>query len=160
MTRATIWVIGLFLVVLAIGVGCGGNSPEPRQSFKVAGKTYTEKYTCSQQFTGEAPFCADLNAVDTIQFFSVGTNSYEVKDVPDTGFLYVGSFVERDFIWTATSPDGYTESGTWTFDARGNSFSGSSSYTANDGSYSGECNTNGVLAPSVPSDPPVLGACP
>lgn len=159
MNRVTTFVIGLFLVLLAVGVGCGGSEPVNNNPFRVNGKVYQEKYTCSQQFTAQAPFCADLNVVDTIRFDSTGSNHYEVRDLPDTGFLYTGTFTGQDFIWTATSPDGYHESGTWTFDAKGDVFSGSSTYTADDGTYTGECNTNGLLAPTTPADPPLLGAC-
>ena len=163
MPKGRVWAVGLFTIALAAGFGCSNNGsdmPGSGNQFQVDGKSYNEIFTCSQQFTGGAPFCADLNASDTINFHLTGGGVYEVRDVPDTGFVYMGTFSGTVFTWTATSPDGYTESGSWTFNLTATSFTGSSTYVANDNSYTGECNTNGSIAPHTPPNPAPIGACP
>ena len=149
-----------FVAGLATGYGCGGNNntaPRPTP----AGKSYKEKYTCNEQFGGVPPTtCPDLNVVDEIAFTSTGPDTFEVLDVPDSGFVLTGTFVGNDFSFTATSPNGYTETGTWTFSADRGSFSGSSHYVANDNSYAGDCNENGLKGSTVPADPPLPTGCP
>jgi hypothetical protein len=54
------------------------------------GRTYNEIYTCSFVPDGGAPTCDVSNAIDAIRFTHTGGNGYEVRDVPDTGFLYTG----------------------------------------------------------------------
>jgi hypothetical protein len=149
-----------FAAALGLGYGCGGNN-STSPPFTLGGKTYTEKYTCNQTFTGTPVTCPDVNLTDTLLFQSTGPNTFVVHDVPDTGFVYNGTMVGQDFNWTATSPDGYTESGTWVFSVGSVTFSGSSHYTANDGSYVGDCNTNGVIGTgTAPPNPPPPSGCP
>jgi hypothetical protein len=154
-----------FVAALGLGLGCNSssydNSPPP-QNPSLDGKTYTEKYTCNEIFGAPPLSCPDLNVTDVINFQSTGGNTFEGRDVPDTGYVYTGTLSGTTLTWTATSPLGYTESGTWTFSASFDSFSGSSHYedAAVPPSYSGDCNTNGVLAPGTPSDPPLPSGCP
>jgi hypothetical protein len=152
-----------FAAVVAVGYGCNSSdSSTPPQSFSLDGMTYTEKYTCNETFTGGPPYsCPDLNATDVINFQSTGSNHYVGHDVPDTGFVYNGDLVGTVFTWSATSPDGYTESGTWTFTSNGDSFAGSSDYVADPpGAYSGHCNTTGTVGDmSTPPDPPAPTGC-
>jgi len=153
-----------FVAALGLGYGCGGSSRPGGSPAKIAldGKTYNEKYTCNEQFGGVPPTtCPDLNLVDEIIFASIAPNTFEVRDVPDSGYLLTGSLFGNDFVWTATSPLGYTESGTWTFSSDGSTFTGTSHYVANPpGNYAGDCNENGVLTPTVPADPPLPTGCP
>jgi hypothetical protein len=162
MPRGRVWAAGVLVVALAAGLGCSNNTDTlgSGNQFHVDGNSYNEIFTCSQQFTASPPFCADLNSSDTINFHLTGGGVYEVRDVPDTGFVYMGTFSGTVFTWTATSPDGYTEQGTWTFNMTATSFTGSSTYAANDGSYTGECNANGSIAPHTPPNPAPIGACP
>jgi hypothetical protein len=157
-----LWVA--FGVALGLGFGCSDSNRPASGSSKINldGATYTEKYTCNEQFGGGPPTtCPDLNVVDVIAFTSTGVDTYTGLDVPDTGFVYTGTMSGTTFTWSATSPAGYTETGVWTFSADGSSFSGSSNYVANDLSYSGTCNTNGVLGTvTTPPDPPLPSGCP
>jgi hypothetical protein len=123
-------------------------------------QTYVERYTCAETFQGGAPYCADSNVSDNIRFNHVGGGDYEVRNVPDTGFIYNGTLTCRTFEWNAVSPGEYTEVGTWTFSDNLSSFSGSSTYAALDESYAGECNTTGALSPNVPPNPPPVPPCP
>jgi uncharacterized repeat protein (TIGR01451 family) len=116
-------------------------------------KVFTEIYDCRQTFTGGMPFCAEEDEEDDVKFTHTGSGNYQVRDEPDTGFLYSGTLSCLTFNWTAVSPNGYTESGTWTFDSAGTSFSGPSSYAATNGSYAGNCSINGALVPNVPPAP-------
>ena len=124
------------------------------------GRTYIEIYTCAESFQGSQPYCGDLNVSDSIRFTHVDGGDYEVRDVPDTGFVYTGTLTCRTFDWTALSPGEYTEAGTWTFSANLASFSGSSTYDALDQSYTGECNTTGAESPSTPPNPTPVPPCP
>lgn len=157
-------VIMLLCVSLLAASGCGSSNKStvaPPPGVDLDGFVFNEVYSCSQTPAGGPPaFCADDQAADTIQFFKTGSNTYQVRDVPDTGFLYTGTLAGLVFSWNATSPNGYTESGTWTFTASGESFSGSSHYVANDNSYSGNCTTNGAKAPATPPAAPPIGTCP
>ena len=159
---AGLWTV--FVMSLALGYGCGGASPTaPRTGFTLGGKTYTEKYTCNEQFGGVPPTtCPDLNEVDVIIFQSTGANTVVGYDVPDTGYVYTGTRTGDVLNWTAISPLGYTEAGTWTFSPDGSTFSGTSHYVANaPGIYAGDCTTNGVLGSgSTPPDPPLPTGCP
>ena len=155
--ECALWIA--FLAALAMGYGCG-RADSPHQLSNLNGKTYTEKYTCNLTSSGSPTSCSDLNAIDHIIFHKTGTDTYEVRDVPDSGFIYNGTMVGDDFLWTATSPTGYTESGTWTFSARRDSFFGSSHYVADDASYDGDCNANGLLGSATPPDPPFPASCP
>jgi hypothetical protein len=149
-----------FGVCLLIGVGCS-SSDQRHESMNLDGKFYREKFTCNEVFTGSPSLtCPDFNQTDEVQFVRVGGSSYEVRDVPDTGFLITGTLSGLDFDWDATSPNGYTESGTWSFTSSGDSFHGPSHYVAEDGSYSGDCNTNGNIGLSDPPDPPAPVGCP
>ena len=124
-------------------------------------RTYIEKYSCSESIGGGAPYCADLNASDSLRFNHLGGGEYEVRDVPDTGFVYNGILTCRVFDWDALSPGEYTESGVWTFTNNNLvSFSGSSTYVALDDSYEGGCNGTGAESPNIPPDPPLPPGCP
>ena len=113
----------------------------------------------SQAFTGQPEFCADLNVTDDIRFTETTADAFTVLDVPDSGFVLQGNLVGTVFTWTAVSPNGYTEAGSWTFTSDLSSFAGSSHYVADDGTYAGDCNETGVQS-GVPPDPPTIGACP
>jgi len=151
--------------VAALGLGCGcsssDNNSTPPPTFNLDGRTYTEKYTCNQTFTGMSATCADLNVSDVIAFQITGPYTYVGHDVPDTGFVYNGTLIGTLFNWSATSPNGYSETGTWAFSGNGDSFSGASHYIANDGTYDGDCNETGVFGTgTVPPNPPLVFACP
>ena len=164
MQRATPALVFVFVAVLGSAYGCGASNysdPETPQDFSLDGATYTEKYTCNETFTGQPVACVDLAVSDVVTFQSTGTYTYVGHDVPDTGFVYNGTLIGTLFNWSATSPDGYTETGTWAFSANGDSFSGASHYVADDLTYSGDCNETGVLGTvDVPPDPPLVAACP
>jgi uncharacterized protein YgiB involved in biofilm formation len=151
-------VLIVFAATLLLGYGCSDD--ERHQLFDLDGDIYTETFSCNQTFTGQQTTCPDLNETDRIQFERTGPNTFEVRDVPDTGFVINGTLVGLVFTWNATSPNGYTESGTWTFSQSGGSFSGPSHYVANNGSYTGDCNTNGDIGLSTPPDPPRPAGCP
>ena len=164
MKRSNVGFQGLFLALLVVGVGCtnSDDTTTTTPTFAVDGKSYIEKYTCNEVFPPSPTLtCPDLAVQDTIQLTLITGNQYEGRDVPDTGYVYNGTFSGQVFTWTAVDPiNSYTESGVWTFDAAGNFFTGSSTYTANDGSFTGNCNETGALAPIVPSDPPLVSGCP
>ena len=122
-------------------------------------RTYVEKYTCVESYPGGEPFCADSNASDSIKFDHLGGGSYEVRDVPPTGFVYNGTLTCRTFDWEALNPGTYTESGTWIFSNDLSSFSGSSTYGALDESFEGACNGTGAESPGVPPDPAPIPPC-
>jgi len=149
----------VFAAAVVAGIGCS-HDDERHQSFDLDGDIYTEKFSCNQTFTGQPTTCPDFNQTDQIQFQQAGSNTWQVKNVPDTGFVITGSFSGLDFHWTATSPNGYTESGTWTFSSNGNTFAGPSHYVANDNSYTGDCNTNGDIGLGSVPDPPAPIGCP
>jgi hypothetical protein len=158
---------GLGTVAIAIVVGgtaCSKNSnkgtPLAPPAVELDGFTFNEIFSCSQSPASGIPFCADLLTSDQIHFTQTSSNTYNVRDVPDTGFFYSGTLSGLQFSWTAVSPAGYTETGTWTFAADGLSFSGISHYAANNNSYSGDCVTMGAKEPAVPPAPPAIGACP
>ena len=151
--------VALFATAVLAGFGCSSDDNR-HQFFDLDGDIYTEKFSCNKTFTGQPTTCPDFNQNDQIQFNQTGSNSWEAKNVPDTGFLIAGSFSGFDFHWTATSPNGYTESGTWTFSSNGNTFSGPSHYVANDDSYTGDCNTNGDIGVGSVTDPPAPIGCP
>ena len=122
--------------------------------------TFIEVFSCSEPSGGGGPaFCVDDNSSDSIRFSHKGNGSYEVRDVPDTGFVYNGTLGCKTFVWNALSPGQYTEHGSWTFSSNLSSFSGSSSYVALDASYSGDCNTTGAAAPETPPNPPPAAGC-
>lgn len=114
------------------------------------GRTFNEIYTCIETPIGSDSFCADHNVHDAIRFTHVGGGSYEVRDVPDTGFLSEGTIGCTTFAWVASSPGEYTESGTWNFTSDLESFSGSSLYLADRFAYTGQCNTTGAESPAPP----------
>ena len=149
----------LIVFVAAVLVGYGCSNDERHEFLDLGGTIYTETFTCDQTLTGQPTFCAGTET-DRIQFERTGLNRYQVRNVPDTGFVINGTVFGLDFRWNATSTSGYTESGTWTFSPSGNTFSGPSHYVANDGSYSGDCNTNGDIGLSTPPDPPPPAGCP
>jgi hypothetical protein len=162
MGRTTAVFLGAFGVLLVIGSGCSSTDDTSINTaiIQVDGKTFNEKYTCNESFDGGPLSCVDLAVQDQIQFTLLSGNTYEARDVPDTGFLYTGTFNGLVFNWTATSPDGYTEAGSWTFGTSGNGFSGSSTYIADDLSYQGSCKETGSVVPNIPNDPPLVTACP
>lgn len=149
----------LFAAAVLAGFGCSDDD-ERHQFFDLDGDVYTEKFSCNQLRTGLPTTCPDFNESQQIQFNQTGSNSWRAEDVPDTGYVITGSFSGLDFHWTATSPNGYTESGTWTFSSNGNTFSGPSHYVANDLSYSGDCNANGDIGVGSVPDPPAPTGCP
>ena len=131
-----------------------GTLPECLPADALDGRSFNEKYTCIQTFTGQEPFCADFNESSLILFTHVGSGQYEGRDVPDSGFFLTGTLGCRTFSWGATSPDAYTEVGVWDFSGDGSSFDGSSGYTAMDVTYAGVCNETGEESPGVPPNPP------
>jgi len=156
--RIVVWIV--LAAAIATEYGCNDNNPAAPRSTP-GGKSYTEKYTCNEEFGGVPPTtCPDLNVVDEIAFTATGTDTYEVRDVPDSGFLMTGTMAGDVFTWSATSPNGYTETGTWTFSSDHSSFSGSSHYVANDNSYAGDCNETGLQGTTAPADPPSPPGCP
>jgi hypothetical protein len=155
----------LFALALLAGIlGCSQKAdkatPLAPPAVEVDGFVYNEIYTCSQTFGNGAPFCADNRSGGKIQFTKTGTGTYRVRDVPDTGFVYNGTLSGLVFAWTAISPDGYTENGTWTFSSDGLGFAGISHYIADDNSYNGDCSTTGAKDPALPPAPAPIGACP
>ena len=115
---------------------------------------------CDGSDGGGPRYCADFNESDSIRFTHTGGGEYEVRDVPDTGFVYNGTLDCNVFDWDALSPGEYTESGVWTFSSDLESFSGSSTYTSiTPGHYEGDCNATGAEAPATPPIPPPLPAC-
>ena len=148
----------LFAGAVLAGFGCTDDD-QADPFFELDGDTYSENFWCNKTFTGQPTTCPDPNRTDQVLFERTAPNTFEVRDVPDTGFLMVGSFSGFDFHWTATRPTGATKSGTWTFSSDGNSFAGPSHYVADDGSYSGDCNTNGDFLGPAP-DPPAPAGCP
>ncbi len=161
-TGIVLWIA--FVAALGMGYGCSdGNRPGSAPAkIELDGKTYGEKYTCNEQFGGVPPTtCPDLNEVDDIIFASTGPNTFEVRDVPDSGYVLTGTLSGTSFIWSATSPFGYSETGTWTFSTDGSTFTGSSRYVADDLTYAGDCNENGLLGSgAIPPDPPLPTGCP
>ena len=147
------------VILLGFGIGCHDNN-NSRGNFAVANKTYNQVENCSQTPTGTAAFCALAQAQTQLTFTNLGGGQWQAMNVPDSGFLAVGTFSGRTFNYTATNPTGFTETGTITFNSNGNQFSGSSTYTANDNSFTGECNFNGAVSPNVPSNATTTGACP
>jgi hypothetical protein len=123
------------------------------------GRTFNEIYTCIQSFGGDNPFCADSNEGDAIRFTHIGGGSYEIRDVPDTDFLYEGTIGCTTFTWVAEYPGEYIEQGTWEFTSDLVSFSGSSIYVAQDFSYNGSCNITGKEAPATPPNPQPIFPC-
>jgi hypothetical protein len=117
------------------------------------GRTFNEIYTCIETPIGSDSFCADHNVHDAIRFTHVGGGSYEVRDVPDTGFFSEGTIGCTTFTWVASSPGEYTESGTWNFTSDLESFSGSSIFFADSFAYTGQCNTTGAESPATPPNP-------
>lgn len=149
-----------FVAALALGYGCSSTTTPP-PTFVLSGKSYIEKFSCNEQFGGPPLSCSDLNALDAINFQSLGGDNFEVRNVPDSGFVRTGTLTGNTFTWTATSLGGYTESGAWTFSESGGTFSGSSHYVADPpGNFSGDCNTNGFLGAGIPPDPPLPEGCP
>ena len=153
------------LAIALLMCACTSNSNKTllspgKSSLALDGLVYNQRFNCSQSFTGGAPFCADQDVSDQIQFTKTGTNTYQARDVPDNGYLYTGSTSGITFTWTGTSPNGYTETGTWTFSADGATFSGTSHYVANDNSYAGDCASTGARAPATPATPAAVGVCP
>ena len=159
---ARIAALGLGAILMA-GFGCGSNGNKttvaPPGAVDINGFTFNEIFTCNETFTGAAPVCADNQVADVIQFTSTGASTYEGRDVPDTGFIYTGTMSGLVLRWTAVSPNGYTESGSWTFAADGSTFSGSSTYTATNGSYTGRCNSTGARPPAFPAPPAPVAPC-
>jgi len=159
----------LISVALLTQASCSPQSPNPvaftrflqvQTVLDLDGLIYVERYNCSQAFTGMPEFCADADVSDTLQFTRTGANTYTVRDVPDTGFLYSGTLAGLTFTWTATSPNGYSESGTWRFVSDASTFAGTSHYVANDNSYAGDCTQTGARSPATPAAPPPIGSCP
>ena len=160
MRRPECAVLIAFVTAVLIGQGCSTND-ERHEAFDLGGKFFTEKFSCNETPTGQPTFCSDLNEVDQLQFERDGFNTFEVRNFPDTGFVIHGTLIGLAFHWNATSPNGYTESGTWTFSPGGGSFSGPSHFVANSGSYRGDCNTNGDIGLlGTPPAPPLPAGCP
>ena len=149
---------------LIVGPACGGDGGNkttfaPPGAVDINGFTYNEIFTCNETPAGGAAVCAENQAADVIQFTATGSSTHEGRDVPDTGFVYTGTMSGLVLTWTAVSPNGYTESGSWTFAADGSTFSGASTYTANDASYTGHCNETGARAPAIPAAPAPIAPC-
>lgn len=147
------------MLELACGSSANKSTVAPPGAVDINGFTYTEIYTCNETHTGSATVCADNQVSDVIEFTSTGASTYVGRDVPDTGFVYTATMSGLVLTWSAVSPDGYTETGTWTFSADGSTFSGSSNYVADDATYNGRCNTNGAKVPGVPPAPLPVAPC-
>lgn len=118
-----------------------------------------EIYTCIQKFTGQSYFCSEQDEGDTIRFTHQGGGNYEGRDVPDSGFVYTASLSCTTLVWSAVSPNGYTETGTWEFSSDLSTFSGSSIYIATNNTFQGQCLETGAVSPATPADPPALPPC-
>ena len=150
---------GSLVILSVIGVGCR-DSYSGRGSFSVANKNYNQVESCSQTATGSAAVCVLTNASTQLTFTSLGSGQWQLMDVPDSGFLAVGTFTGRTFTFTATHPTGFTETGTIDFNSNGDQYSGASTYTANDNSFTGACSFNGAISPNVPGHAASIGPCP
>jgi hypothetical protein len=151
----------LVIGLAAGGAACGGDSPTPGTLRDLDGLVFNHAYKCSQ--TDPPPkgaWCADPSGMEKIVFKSSGANSYDVRDVPDHGFQMSGTVSGLTLTWTATSPNGYSEGGSWTFSADGSTFAGHSTYHALDLSYSGACEGTGAVDPGTPATPASVGECP
>jgi hypothetical protein len=152
---------GAIVIPLAMAIGCQNNdNNENGNGFSVANKTYTLVLNCSQTPTGSAAYCADANTTSQLQFTNMGGGNWQAANVPDSGYLAIGTFSGRTFTYTATSPTGFTEQGTLTFGSTGNAFSGSSTYVADSNAFTGECTMNGAIVPNIPPNAEAVGACP
>jgi len=92
-------------------------------------------------------------------FTHLNNGLYQLREVPDTGFVYNGTFNCSAFVWGASSPGEYTGNGVWSFSPDGSTFFGSSAYIADDLSYAGACNETGAESPAVPDNPPAIPPC-
>jgi len=152
--------LGAFALLLGAGLGCddsGGSGVGG--GFDVNGRVYNTITKCSRTPTGQAPVCVIPGAMAKIQFTRVSSNDYEVRTVPDSGVVYIGTFAGTLFEFTSDNPAGFAETGSWAFTTNGNAFVGSSTVVADDGSYTGDCTENGAIVPGVPASPPAVGAC-
>jgi hypothetical protein len=147
-----------FFLVLALGAGCDSDYGPDVPYFGIANTPYETHFTCSQTPTGGAAFCAHDDASKQIRFAYFTGIGWDIEDDANVTYDWLGGtgFME----WTATHPGGFTEEGAFTFSATGSQFIGTSTYTADDGSYTGECNYTGAVSPAVPPAPPAIGACP
>jgi hypothetical protein len=159
MRHARTCLAGAFVILLGIAIGCsdddnGGGNPN------VSGRVYNQLENCSQTNTGSAPHCAFADGALQIQFTSLGGGNWEARTVPDTGYLAMGTLNGGTFTYTATHTAGYTEQGALHFNGSGSAYTGSSTYEANNGSFTGECTFNGAIVPNIPPDADPIGACP
>jgi hypothetical protein len=124
------------------------------------GVLFNHAFKCSETPANGAPaFCGDPSGMEQIRFVSTGTDAYDVVTVPDDGFVCSGTMAGLAFTWTASSPNGYEESGVWVFSADGTTFAGDSTYSAVDLSYTGSCTGTGAVDPSQPAAPDAVGEC-
>lgn len=159
MTKSKAAVAALFAAAVLAGFGCTDDD-EGQPFFALDGEIYTQTFSCNQTLTGQPTTCPDFNVPGQIQFARTGSNVFEARNIPDTGILIVGSFSGFDLHWTATHPNGDAESGTWAFSSNGSVFAGASHYAAGDGSYAGDCRTNGDRDLGAAPDPPAPAGCP
>ena len=125
------------------------------------GVVFNEKYSCRQAFTGQSYQCVDSNVQDKIKFKHLGGGQFEIRDEPDNGFVYNGSFADcNEFNWTAIYPGEYSETGMWVFNDALTTFSGASAYTADLGTYAGQCEETGARFPTTPPNTPPITPCP
>ncbi len=150
-------------LALAGALGCSKSdkaTPLAPPSVELDGLVFNQIYSCSESPASGVPFCADHQVLTQLQFTKTSSNTYRVRNVPDTGLVYNGTLSGAVYTWNAVSPNGYTETGSWSFTSDGASFAGISHYIANDDSYSGDCSSTGARAPGLPPAPSPIGACP
>jgi hypothetical protein len=145
---------------LAIGTGChhgdngsGGRSPS-------GSSTFNQLENCSQTNSGQGAQCVFAQGALQLQFTDLGGGQWQAVTVPDSGWVAVGPMSGGTFNYSATSSAGYSESGSIEFNAAGTAYSGSSSYVANDNSFTGQCRQSGAIVPNEPPNAPGIGACP
>jgi hypothetical protein len=148
--------------LLAIAVGCDTSSDsKPSLVPDRDGVVFNHLYKCSQVGpSSTTEWCADPAGSEQIRFVKTGANTYSVEDVPASGWQQIGTVSGLNFHWHADSPNGYTETGTWTFSADGLTFEGDSSYVADSGAYHGICTGTGAVDPATPATPAAIGECP
>lgn len=125
------------------------------------GLEFKETYSCAERIGDDPAYCADDNTTITLHFEAQGGGGqYEVTEVPDSGYLKTGTLTCTTFVWSATQPGEYTETGTWVFSADLQSFAGSSTYEGISQDYEGSCNITAAKSPNLPPEPTAVPPCP
>jgi len=152
---------GALTAFLLVGTGChhddhnGGGGRNPSGT-----STFNQLENCSQTNSGQAAYCAFSQGALTIQLTDLGGGQWQAVTVPDSGYVAMGTMSNGSFTYSATSSAGYTEQGSWEFNAAGTAYSGNSTYVANDNSFTGQCHLSGAIVPNEPANAQPIGACP